>query len=230
MKLSLTTTISMASIVAAGAAAYAINVNVLEAPAAANPTAITTPAATPVAAPVSGQTSTQSAQTPITVQATPVSAQTTKFEVGSAGLVLVSSDSNGLKVLSITPTAGWVSENSEVKPDGSVVVRFHSGTQRVAFSARKVNGKIETSVAQEMIQPPATATPGSPAVAAAPVIAAAPGALPSATPGVAPAMGAKPQIPSRLGGDDDDHDDDDHDDDDDDHDDDRHDHDDDDDD
>ena len=210
MKLSLTTTISMASIVAAGAAAYAINVNVLEAPAVANPPAATAAPATPVAAPVSGQASAQSAPTPITVKSTPVSAQTTKFEVGAAGLVLISSDANGLKVSSITPTAGWVSEKAEVKPDGSVVVRFHSGTERVAFTARKVDGKIETSVAQEMIQPPATAAPGTPAVAGAPVIAAAPGALPGATPGATPAIGAKPQIPASLGGDDDDDDDDDH--------------------
>jgi hypothetical protein len=210
MKLSLTTTISMASIVAAGAAAYAINVNVLEAPAAANPVAISaTPTGTAVATP-SGEASTQSMRSPLEVQEVSVTADTTKYQVGTAGAVLLSGTGSALTVASITPAAGWTSEPSRTLPDGSVSIHFTSGTQRLEFVARKVSGKIVTSVVEDT--PPVAAPVPAPGVAPAPIVGAPSGSL--------PAVGAKPQIPSAIGGDDDDdrdhedEDDEDHDDDD----------------
>ena len=208
MKLSLTTTISVASIVAAGAAAYAINVNVLEAPAATNPmaAAVSTPAAT--AAPTIGHTSAKSVMAPVPVQAVSVSGQTSKYDVEGAGSVLINDSDKGLSVASISPGAGWTSEPARVLPDGAVSVHFVSGTQRLEFVARKVNGKIAAVVTNE-----SAVDNGAP-------VASIPGAtLPSAStpgatmPGNAPAIGTKPQVPSNLGGDDDHGDDDDHEDD-----------------
>ena len=205
MKLSLTTTISVASIVAAGAAAYAINVNVLEAPAATNPVAAAVSTPTTLAAPANGQTSAMSAQTPVAVQAVSVSGQTSKYDVEGAGSVLINETDKGLSVASISPGAGWTSEPARVLPDGAVSVHFVSGTQRLEFVARKVNGKIAAVVTNE-----SAVDNGAP-------VASIPGAtLPGATipggtmPGGAPAVGTKPQIPSNLGGDDDDDHDDEH--------------------
>ena len=200
MKLSLTTTISVASIVAAGAAAYAINVNVLEAPAATNPVAAAVSTPTTLATPANGQTSAMSAQTPVAVQAVSVSGQTSKYDVEGAGSVLINETDKGLSVASISPGAGWTSEPARVLPDGAVSVHFVSGTQRLEFVARKVNGKIAAVVTNE-----SSVDNGAP-------VANTPGAtIPGGTmPGSAPAVGTKPQIPSNLGGDEDDDPDDDH--------------------
>lgn len=221
MKLSLTTTISMASIVAAGAAAYAINVNVLEAPAAANPpaAAVVVPVNS-VAMPESGSASASSTRSPITVEEIPVSAQTTKFQVGTAGAVLVTEGVNGINVASISPAPGWTSEPARVESDGTVKIHFVSGTERVEFTARKANGKIVTSVMNELrrVTSPEPGNPGVRGEPSPPAVGATPGSgtMPSsgATPGSAPAPGAKPQIPTNLRGDDDDDDDEDDDDDD----------------
>jgi hypothetical protein len=204
MKLSLTTTISMASIVAAGAAAYAINVNVLEAPAATNPAAIAAPTADTLATPVNGQASTQSIKSPLAIQEVSVSTDTTKYQVGTAGAVLLSGSDSTLNVSSITPAAGWTSEPARTQPDGSVKVHFISGSQRLEFTARKVNGKVVTSVVEEMPPAPAPGMAPAPGNAPVPIGGAPTGSLPSS--------GVKPQIPSAIGGDDDDdEDDDDHD-------------------
>ena len=190
----------MASIVAAGAAAYAINVNVLEAPAATAPVAAIAAAPTTIAAPPSGQTSAQSVSAPVEVQAVSVDGNTSKYQVASAGTVLLSDTDKGLAVSGISPGAGWTSEPAQVGADGSVSVHFVSGTQRLEFIARKANGKITTTVTNETLAPSTLApVPGAPMPQS-----------PSA-PGSVPAIGAKPQIPGSLGGDDDDDDDDDED-------------------
>ena len=195
MKLSLTTTISMASIVAAGAAAYAINVNVLEAPAATAPMAAIAAAPTAVTTPSSGQASAQSVSAPVEIQAVAVDGNTSKYQVASAGTILLTDTDKGLSVTGISPGAGWTSEPARTTSDGAVSVHFVSGTQRLEFIARKTNGKITTTVTNETIT-----------AAALPPVAGAPAPMsPSA-----PAIGAKPQIPGSIGGDDDEDDDDDH--------------------
>ena len=195
----------MASIVAAGAAAYAINVNVLEAPAATAPVAAVAASPTTAAVPPSGQTSAQSVSAPVEIQAVSVDGNTSKYQVESAGTVLLSDTDKGLAVSGISPGAGWTSEPARIGADGSVSVHFVSGAQRLEFIARKVNGKITTTVTNETLTPPALApAPGSPTPPS------------PSTPGSVPAIGTKPQIPGSLGGDDDDDDhDDDHDEDDD---------------
>lgn len=196
----------MASIVAAGAAAYAINVNVLEAPAATAPVAAVTASPTTAAALPSGQASAQSVSAPVEIQAVAVDGNTSKYQVASAGTVLVAETDKGLAVSAISPGAGWTSEPARVASDGSVSVHFVSGTQRLEFIARKVNGKITTTVTNETVAPSAPAP--------APASGAAVPASPS-VPGSVPAIGAKPAIPGSIGGDDDDDDDDDDEDDDD---------------
>lgn len=194
MKLTLTTTLSIASIVAAGAAAYAINVNVLESPAAAN-TGLTAVAATTVAPAVDSGTTRAAGGVAMAsdsqeVIATPVSSSTTSYQVGTAGKVVVDTSKTTFSVASIVPASGWTSEPAVTAPDGSVKVYFVSGNSRIEFVLQMANGTVKTSVINESQPTPIAIQP-----------------IGEGAPAPAPGVGSKPSIPGSLGGDDDDDDD-----------------------
>ena len=157
MKTSIATSLSIVGVIAAGAAAYAVNTSVLGAAVDPTPAAAEAVVA-PAAAPVSNQ-DTQGGVSgdAVTTEANVVNDTTTTYKVGNAGSVVVDTSSGQIVVTSILPAAGFTSEPARTDANGVVKVHFVSSTQRIEFVARMVNGAVVTDVVNET-PPPAQAT------------------------------------------------------------------------
>ncbi len=147
MKTGIATTLSVAGVIVAGVAAFAVNNSVLGASSSATTAMVSTnlPAgATPVR---SGSVSAAVAQ------ATAINDTTTTYTVGSAGSVVIDTASGAAVVTGIAPAAGYTSEPAITDALGAVAVRFHSSMQHIEFIAQMVDGQVKVNVKD--ITPPA---------------------------------------------------------------------------
>lgn len=157
MKTSIATSLSIVGVIAAGAAAYAVNTSVLGA--SADPVTVavesTTSSVAPGLAP-GGNASVNGAA--VTAEQTVVNDTTTTYKVGSAGSVVINTSTGQIVVESILPAAGFTSEPARTDANGVVKVHFVSATQRIEFIARMLNGAVVTDVVNESMptasQPP----------------------------------------------------------------------------
>lgn len=147
MKTGIATTLSVAGVIVAGVAAFAVNNSVLGSSSPATTAMVSTnlPAgATPVR---SGSVSAAVAK------ATPINDTTTTYTMGSAGSVVIDTASGAAVVTGIAPAAGYTSEPANTDASGIVSVRFHSSMQHIEFIAQMVNGQVKVNVKD--ITPPA---------------------------------------------------------------------------
>ena len=148
MRTKIATVLSIAGVVASGAAAYAVNSTVLSAP-SVNPISISTtvaPSAVPAAVEQAAAAPAPSQDNSATPQAQSISSTTTTYQVGNAGSVVVDTASGKIAVTSIAPASGWTSEPARTQSDGSVKVHFVSSTARLEFVAKMVDGKVVVNV------------------------------------------------------------------------------------
>jgi hypothetical protein len=140
MKTGIATAISVAGVIVAGAAAFAVNNTVLGASSAAGSEIASNkrPAgATPVN---SGLVSAAVAK------AMPINDTTTTYTVGSAGSVVIDTATGAAVVTGIAPAVGFTSEPAVTDAMGVVTVRFKSTRQHLDFIAQMVNGQVTVNV------------------------------------------------------------------------------------
>ena len=156
MKVGIATTLSIAGVLAAGAAAYAVNSSVLSTSPSVSVTASGTQAVDS-GTPVSAQVAAQSTK----VQSSVLNNTTTTYQVGTAGSVVIDMTSGAIAVSNVLPAAGWSSEPAQVQPNGDVKVPFISSSTRIEFFARLVDGKVAVNVTSQPIAPPSTMKPAA---------------------------------------------------------------------
>ena len=156
MKVGIATTLSIAGVLAAGAAAYAVNSSVLSTSSSVSATASGTPAVDAVNT-LPAQVAAQSTK----VQSSVLNNTTTTYQVGTSGSVVLDMGSGAIAVTNVLPAAGWSSEPAQVQPNGDVKVPFVSSTARVDFLAQLVDGKVTVSVTALPIAPPNTMKPAA---------------------------------------------------------------------
>lgn len=166
MKPAIATTLSIAGVLAAGAAAFAVNTTVLgAAPNAVGTTIAATQTTTAAQSPTGGvaaqgaDTAAVAAVTQTEAQATPVSNTTTTYQVGEAGSVVIDTASGALTVVSVMPATGWAAEPAQTLPDGSVKVHFYGSGARLEFLATMKDGKVDVAVTTDPIAKPAPTKP-----------------------------------------------------------------------
>lgn len=150
MKVGIATTLSIAGVLAAGAAAYAVNSSVLSTSSSVSSTTSGTPAAV-------ANTNTlpaQAAEISTKVQSSVLNNTTTTYQVGTAGSVVLDMRTGAIVVSNVLPAAGWSSEPAQVQPNGDVRVPFLSSSTRIEFLARLVDGKVVVNVTSQPIAPP----------------------------------------------------------------------------
>lgn len=148
MKTSIATTLSVAGVLAAGAAAYAVNTSVLGAAAENTPAIAAEAPSTTVSIPPVGAVTNAAVKS----QQSEVS-NTTTYQVGEAGSVVIDTSSGSIVVTSILPAAGFTSEPARADANGIVKVHFVSKTQRIEFIAKLENGVVITDVVNETPPP-----------------------------------------------------------------------------
>ena len=154
MKVGIATTLSIAGVLAAGAAAFVVNTSVLSSTNAPVTTSVASaPNSVPTATPTPG--SVLALNTAI-VEQNP-SSTTSTYAVGSSGTVVIDTSTGRVVVTSVAPAAGWTSEYAQTNADGAVKVRFAQASSRIEFTAQMVNGIVQTSVTNETA--PAVAAP-----------------------------------------------------------------------
>ena len=154
MKVGIATTLSIAGVLAAGAAAYAVNSSVLSTSPSVSVITSGTPAVD-VAKVASGQVSEQSTK----VQSSVLNNTTTTYQVGTSGSVVLDMSSGSLAVSNVLPAAGWSSEAAQVRPNGDVLVPFISSSTRIEFLAHVADGNVTVNVTSQPIAPPSTMKP-----------------------------------------------------------------------
>jgi len=159
MKVGLTTALSIAGVLAAGAAAYAVNSSVLSTSSSITSTVVDPSGAPAVNATISvpGQVAEQSTK----VQSSVLNNNTTTYQVGTSGSVVIDMSSGAIAVSNVLPAAGWSSEPAQDLPNGDVKVPFVSSRTRIEFLARLADGKVSVSVTSEPIAPPNTMKPAT---------------------------------------------------------------------
>lgn len=149
MKVGIATTLSIAGVLAAGAAAYAVNSSVLSTSSSVSNTTTATPTVnTATALPASV------AERSTKVQSSVLNNTTTTYQVGTAGSVVLDMRTGAIVVSNVLPAAGWSSETAQVQPNGDVRVPFLSSSTRIEFLARLVDGKVAVNVTSQPIAPP----------------------------------------------------------------------------
>ena len=178
MKLGITSSLSVVGVLAAGAAAFALNSAVLsDGGSSTIPAAVQSTVAPGNSAATDGSVSAAGEQE-ITTNSTQISATSTTYTVGEAGTVIIDTASGAVVVTDVVPATGWTAEPARTDPNGLVKVHFTKGTTRIEFSASRVAGSVQVKTVSE-----------------------------SAPPALSGGSGAKPTVPSALGGGDDDDDD-----------------------
>lgn len=158
MKTGFATALSVAGVLAAGAAAFAVNNSVLGATKADTATAPSV-SVTPVDLTTPSSTVAPSAK--VDANATQVGSTTTTYTVGGAGSVVIDTSSGAIQVVGIAPNSGYTSEPAMTDPSGAVKVHFVSSTQRIEFIARLVDGGVKVEVRNEgmVANPPSSGAP-----------------------------------------------------------------------
>ena len=154
MKVGIATTLSIAGVLAAGAAAFVVNTSVLSSTNAPVTTSVASaPNSVPTATPTPGSVLALNTEV---VEQNP-SNTTSTYAVGSSGTVVIDTSTGRVVVTSVAPAAGWTSEYAQTNADGVVKVRFAQASSRIEFTAQMVNGVVQTSVTNETA--PAVAAP-----------------------------------------------------------------------
>ena len=154
MKVGIATTLSIAGVLAAGAAAFVVNTSVLSSTNAPVTTSVASaPNSVPTATPTPGSVLALNTEV---VEQNP-SNTTSTYAVGSSGTVVIDTSTGRVVVTSVAPAAGWTSEYAQTNADGAVKVRFAQASSRIEFTAQMVNGIVQTSVTNETA--PAVAAP-----------------------------------------------------------------------
>ena len=185
MKTSVATTLSIAGVLAAGGAAFALNSAVLSdgtagtLPLAPQTTVVT---AAPDSSATPGGQVTAVDESMFGPQATKVSDTVTTYKVATAGSVIVDTATGTVSVTDIVPAAGWTAEPARTEAGGLVKVHFSNGTTRIEFTAQMKNGSVTVNAISDLQPSPAT--------------------MPSS----GTASGAKPTLPRSVSGGDDDED------------------------
>ncbi len=157
MKVGIATTLSIAGVLAAGAAAYAVNSSVLSTSSTVSATASGTPAADAV-----NMLPAQVVEKSTKVQSSVLNNSSTTYQVGTSGSVVIDMSSGSIAVSNVLPAAGWSSEPAQVQQNGDVKVPFVSSSARIDFLARLVDGKVVVNVTSQPIAPPPTMKPPKP--------------------------------------------------------------------
>lgn len=158
MKKSIATVISVAGVLGAGAAAYAVNSSVLSATSSNDLVSATAavetfaPSSPDMASGLGVTAAGSSAAAPTTpVVEEPIAASTrTTYKVGDAGNVVLDTADGSLDVVSVSPGAGWTAQKIE-RERNEIEVYFVSSTTKVEFTARLVSSRIVTDVETEQI-------------------------------------------------------------------------------
>lgn len=154
MKTSIATAISFAGVLAAGAAAFAVNTAVLDqadTPTMTQEVTSTLPAATSTtqaASTVSGLDAPAQPQAAAVPIAQPIVSQRSTYKVGDAGRVILEVVDSRLRVASVLPSTDWTAKAPEYE-DGEVEVEFRNGSMELEFKARLSNGEIQVFVESE---------------------------------------------------------------------------------
>jgi hypothetical protein len=149
MKVGIATTLSIAGVLAAGAAAYAVNSSVLSTSSSVSATASGTPVVDAV-----NTLPAQVVEKSTKVQSSVLNNTTTTYQVGTAGSVVLDMRTGAIVVSNVLPAAGWSSEPAQLQPNGDVKVPFISSSTRLEFLARLVDGKVVVNVTSQPIAPP----------------------------------------------------------------------------
>ncbi len=157
MKVGIATTLSIAGVLAAGAAAYAVNSSVLSTSSTVSATASGTPAADAV-----NMLPAQVVEKSTKVQSSVLNNSSTTYQVGTSGSVVIDMSSGAIAVSNVLPAAGWSSEPAQIESNGDVKVPFVSSSARIDFLARLVDGKVVVNVTSDPIAPPPTKKPPKP--------------------------------------------------------------------
>lgn len=146
MRTSIASTISVLGVLAAGAAAFAVNTAVLSPPGGvvANAAAPISVSPTTTVAPAVGADPAPSAPGIAATAAT----QTSTYKVGDAGRVILEVVDGELRVANVLPSAGWTARAPEYD-DGEVEVEFMNGSMQVEFKARLEGAEIKVFVESE---------------------------------------------------------------------------------
>ena len=157
MKTGIATALSVAGVLAAGAGAFAVNNSVLG---TKNVDAIVSPSTIRAEGTLDSATTTVPTGS-VSANATQVGTNTTTYQVGAAGSVVVDTSSGAIVVTGIAPSAGFTSEAAVTQPDGSVKVHFVAPGRRIEFVARLVGGQVKVDVSNETTKaaPPAGSEP-----------------------------------------------------------------------
>ena len=137
MKIGIVTALSLTGVLAAGAAAFAVNSNVLngtsDLASGITATSIESSSVDPMASP-----NTTSSATGITT-----------FAAGDSGSVIMEVRSGAIVVKDVIANSNWTAESPMTMPNGAVQVHFNSGTSRTELNATLVDGAIKVSVTDD---------------------------------------------------------------------------------
>jgi hypothetical protein len=159
MKVGIATTLSIVGVLAAGAAAFAVNTSVLG---SANAPATTSVSDSGILSPVDTTIpGSINALNTAVVEQKP-SSTTRTYAVGNSGTVVIDTSSGSVVVTSIAPAAGWTSEPAHIDAKGSVKVHFVQGANRIEFTVQMVNGAVQTVVKNETASVANTTKPSVP--------------------------------------------------------------------
>ena len=180
MKVGIATTLSVAGVLAAGAAAFALNSAVLsgstsDVASAAQSTLVSGATASTVASVTPNGQVAAASDKALTPNSTKVNDTVTTYKVGTAGSVIIDTASGAIVVTDVVPAAGWTAEPARTETNGVVKVHFTNGATRLEFTAQMNAGAVAVRVTTE--QKPAP---------------------------IVPVAGNAPTIPPSLSGDDDD--------------------------
>lgn len=151
MKVGLATTLSVAGVLAAGAAAFAVNSSVLSGtsdvavglPATSNSDRAK-PAGDTSGASLSNISDPLSGSSGARVQSEPSSSSNgsvTTYSVGDAGSVVIDTSSGSIMVRDIVPNTGWTAEPPMPLKSGGYKIHFTKGSTRIELRITMLNGK-----------------------------------------------------------------------------------------
>jgi hypothetical protein len=151
MKARVATILSLTGVLVAGSAAALVNTQVLN---SSSPASSANSAQIEEASTSSASSTPTSASSPVSVtvpsssETTQVSATGTQaaYQIGEAGLVTLDTAGDTLRIVAVTPSAGWMVIEAEQKDALNVEVKFQTADTIVEFKANLMFGIISTAV------------------------------------------------------------------------------------
>jgi hypothetical protein len=148
MKTIVATAVSIAGVIAAGAAAFAVNTAVLQPSAVTEENQRAMVSLNSVVLDSPDSASSQSANNAAVPIAQSSTSQTSTYKVGDAGRVILEVVDGNLNVANVLPATGWSAKTPEYE-DGEIEVEFRKDSISVKFKAALVGDKIEVFVESE---------------------------------------------------------------------------------